>query len=156
MRNVNLNNFTSGISWLLDNYINIDSHHQYVIWGRKLKTSLLHDVSSGEEWGKRLYLQAKPCLKKNIILYFAVSHDITELDESLIQVKAGKAEVSIIWHHECLDEPLEKYIYPKQKLMTNKLLYYILGDLLVMVFHLDWQKNFSFYSTEKSRSGLAE
>ena len=41
-------------------------------------------------------MQAKPCLKKNIILYFAVSNDITELDESLIQVKAGKAEVSII------------------------------------------------------------
>lgn len=113
-------------------------------------------MSSGEEWGKRLYLQAKPCLKKNIILYFAVSNDITELDESLIQVKAGKAEVSIIWHHECLDEPLEKYMYPKQKLMTNKLLYYILGDLLVMVFHLDWKKNYSFYSTKKSRSGLAE
>jgi len=36
------------------------------------------------------------CFKKNKIPYFAVSDDITELDESLIQVKAGKAEVSII------------------------------------------------------------
>ena len=106
MRIVNFNNFTSGISWLPDNYINIDSHHQYQILGAKLKTSLPRDVSSGEEWGKRLYLQAKPCLRKNIMSYFAVSNDITELDESLIQVKAGKAEVSIIWHHECLDERL--------------------------------------------------
>ena len=103
-----------------------------------------------------MYLQAKPCLKKNKILYFAVSDDITELDESLIQVKAGKAEVSIIWQPERPDEPLEKYMYSRQKSMTNKLLYYILGDLLVIVFHLDWQKNFSFYTTKKSRSGLAE
>ena len=55
MRNVNLNNFTSGISWLPDNYINIDSHHQDGILGAKLKTSLLHDVprlvSGSEERG---------------------------------------------------------------------------------------------------------